>query len=194
MVPISSVDKKLGHYIIEQFKPVILVINKFDLAKAQADSEDFTQYLTEVLPGLDYAPIAFTTATEGRNVQSALDLSASLFKQANTRVSTSELNEALREIIDGAAPGVAAGKGGMAKIYYGSQVAVGPPTIVLFCNDPRRVSPAFERFLTNRFRELLPFPEVPIRLLFRTRGGESIEDLPRLSRRRRAQARGRRNR
>ncbi|MCG3180956.1 MAG: GTPase Der [Phycisphaerae bacterium] len=191
-VPVSGVDKRLGQYITEQFKPVILVINKYDLVKDRADSGDYADYLTEVLPGLEYAPVALTTASESRNVQSVLDLASSLFRQACTRVGTGQLNAVIEQISGAQGPGVGMSKGGQARIYYATQVAVRPPTIVSFMNDPRRVTPAFEKYLLNRFRESLPFPEVPMRLLFRARSGESAADLPKLSRRRRAKARGKR--
>ena len=55
------------------------------------------------------------------------------------------------------------------KFLYATQVSTGPPTLVIFVNDPQAVMPDYERYLVNRFRETLPFPEVPIRLLFRSR-------------------------
>lgn len=163
---VGQVDKRLAAYIAEQLKPCILVVNKWDLAKGRATTEDYGEYLLKTLPGLDYAPVAFTTATQSRNVQSVIDLASSLFKQARTRVTTGELNSAIeaatRENVPKAKHGV-----GNVKIYYGTQVATCPPTLVLFVNDPARVSDTYERFLLRRFRELLPFPEVPIRIMYR---------------------------
>ncbi len=74
----------LGRLIAEEYKPCIIVVNKWDLAKDVAATGDYEDYLTKMLPGLKYAPISFTTATAGKNVQSTLDLSAELFKQATT--------------------------------------------------------------------------------------------------------------
>ncbi|GMV97454.1 MAG: GTPase Der [Phycisphaerae bacterium] len=170
---VGQVDKRLAAYVAEQYKPCILVVNKWDLAKGRASSEDYGEYLLRTLPGLAYAPVAFTTASRARNVSAVIDLAASLFKQSRTRVSTGELNQALEAVAAGNAPKARKG-GGAVKIYYATQVAVSPPTIVLFVNDPGRVSPAYERFLLNRFHEWLPFREVPIRLAFR--GRRSTED------------------
>jgi hypothetical protein len=55
------------------------------------------------------------------------------------------------------------------RVYYATQTDVGPPTIVLFVNDPAMVSESYQRFMINRFRELLPYGEVPIKLLLRGR-------------------------
>jgi len=81
-VPVSQVDKRLARLIAEEHKSCIIVVNKWDLAKGVAVTDDYEDYLTETLPVLKHAPIAFTTATTGKNVQGVLDLSAELFKQA----------------------------------------------------------------------------------------------------------------
>ena len=60
------------------------------------------------------------------------------------------------------------------KIYYATQVQVAPPTIALFVNHPDYVDASYQRYVVNRFRELLPYPEVPIRLLIRPRGFSAI--------------------
>jgi len=167
---VGQVDKKLAGYITEQFKPCILVLNKWDLAKGQASADDYGEYLTKMMPGLTYAPIAFTTATADRNIQAVVDMAASLFKQANTRVSTSKLNEIVADAMEDNPPKPKHGTSPV-KVLYTTQVATCPPTIVAFVNDAGRVTPTFERFLVNRLRDRLPFDEVPIRLLFRGRGG-----------------------
>jgi GTP-binding protein len=166
--PVGQVDKRLAHTIAEEFKPVILVINKWDLAKEKSDSEAFGDYLGKVFPSLDYAPVAFTSAKDGRNIDSAIDLAASLFKQSQTRVGTGVLNQALQDAV-AAHPSPARKGGRAARFYYATQIAAQPPTILLFVNDPKRVELSYERYLLNRFRDSLPFGEVPIRLSYRAR-------------------------
>ncbi len=164
---VGTVDKRLGGYIAEQHKPCVLVVNKWDLARDRATTEQYGEYLLKTLPGLDFAPVAFMTARDGKNVQSVIDLAASLFKQARTRVTTAQLNAVFENIGDNL-PRPKHGAG-QVKIFYATQISTEPPTIVVFVNDPSRVSPAYERFIENRLREQLPFPEVPIRLMFRGR-------------------------
>lgn len=166
--PVGQVDKRLAHTVAEEFKPVILVINKWDLAKEKTDSEAFGDYLGKVFPSLDYAPVAFTSAKDGRNIDSTIDLAASLFKQSQTRVGTGPLNQALQDAVT--AHTSPARKGGRsARFYYATQIAAQPPTLLLFVNDPKRVELSYERYLLNRFRDSLPFGEVPIRLTYRAR-------------------------
>ncbi len=180
--PVSEPDKKLAQYIAEQHKPVVLVINKWDLARQRIREqrkqtedkfrdedvmEEFGEYLGQELQHLHYAPIAFITAKEGKNVQQVLDLAQHLFKQAHERLTTGQLNRVVRQILEQQHPSSPTGR--RAKVYYATQTDVSPPTIVLFVNNPQYVNENYQRFMINRFRELLPFAEVPIRLVIRGR-------------------------
>src|SRR5438034_706965 len=148
---ISEPDKKLAQYIAEQHKPVILVVNKWDLAMGYAREqqmankknepirdeelmEKFVEYARVELKHLDYAPVAFVTAKDGKNVQAVLDLSQHLFNQANERLSTAKVNQAIRQILEERQPSTPSGR--RARIYYATQIEVAPPTIVLFVNNP----------------------------------------------------------
>jgi GTP-binding protein len=179
--PVSDPDKKLARYIAEQFKPVILVINKWDLTReklretrkefATGDIDDgqimeeFREYLDQELAHIDYAPIAFVTAKDGRNIQTVVDAAQHLFKQSNTRLTTGQLNRVVRQILTEKTPSTPSGR--KARIYYATQTGVAPPTIVLFVNNPAFLDEPYQRFMINRFRELLPYPEVPIKLIIR---------------------------
>ena len=166
-VPVSQVDKKLAKFIAEEYKSCIIVINKWDLAKNSAATADYEDYLTKLLPGLKYAPLAFTTATEGKNVQSVLDLAVEIFKQTTTWIPTTKLNKAF-ELIKQEKVGVSGGgKKSRPKIYYATQVAVNPITILMFVNKPELFEENYRRFIVNRLRYILPTNEVPIRLFAR---------------------------
>jgi len=165
---VSQVDKKVARFIVDECKSCILVVNKWDLAKDSAATGDYEEYLTKLLPGLKYAPIAFTTATETKNIQSVLDLAAEIFKQTTTWIPTAKLNKAF-EIIKAERIGATKrGKGGWPKIYYATQIAVNPITILMFVNKPELFEENYRRFIIGRLRELLPVEEVPIRLLARS--------------------------
>jgi len=178
-VEVSKVDKKIARFIADEYKSCIIVVNKWDLAlvsaKARAAAgkdttvtDAYEGYLTEVLPSLKYAPIAFTTATEAKNVQSVLDLAAELFKQATMQIPTAKLNKAFETIKAEKAGTTKGGKGGWPKIYYATQISVNPVTILMFVNRPELFEENYRRFIIGRLRELLPIDEVPIRLLARS--------------------------
>jgi GTP-binding protein len=188
--PVSEPDKKLAGYIAEQYKPVVLVVNKWDLARRMlveqrpqgskvTDAElmeEYRTYLDLELAGLTYAPIAFVTAKDGRNIPAVIDLTRHMFKQANERVGTGRLNAAMQQVLNERP--VSASRGRRARIYYATQVDVAPPTIVLFVNDPELIDVGYQRFIVNRFRELLPYSEVPIKLLVRPRTSKDVTGEP----------------
>jgi GTP-binding protein len=124
--------------------------------------------LEKKLPEVRYAPIVFTSAIVGKNTSAAVDLSATMFKQARTRVSTGYLNSVLKQATETTTPGAKKGRKA-AKFYYATQVGTQPPTIVLFVNGAGLVKQDYERYLLNRFRETLPFGEIPIRLVLKPR-------------------------
>jgi len=165
--PAVSVDKKLASVLIESFKPVVIVVNKWDLAKGRTSTETYGDYLSKVLEGLDYAPVAFVSAISGKNVSAAVDVAAALFNQSRTRMSTGSLNRALGEVLAERGPSQRRGAK-RPRIYYAAQVATAPPTIVLFVNHADALTANYLRFLTNRFRDCTPFSEVPIRLVVRS--------------------------
>ena len=167
-VPVGRVEKRLARYLGELFKPTVIAINKWDLAEGRANREDYGPYITQTLPELAYAPIVLTCATEGLGLPQAVRLAGELFAQARTRVGTGQLNAAVAEIVAHHSPrrGRTTRPG---RIYFATQVAVAPPTVVLFVNDVSVFDAAYQRYLLNQLRDRLPFPEVPIRLLLRQR-------------------------
>ncbi len=178
LVPVAEVDLKLATAVLDEYKPIVIAINKWDLAQETgAKPGDFDEYLGRVLPQISYAPVVFLTAKTGRNVYAAVDLAQSLHNQARQRLTTGRLNAALQEILALRGPSPKRGTKPV-KIYYATQIAVAPPTIVFFCNDPGLVRDDYRRFMQNRLRELTPFKEVPIRMLFRPRGAGSGPEPP----------------
>jgi len=163
-VPLSQVDKKLGHMIVEDFKPCVLVVNKWDLARDKAEPEDYGDYLAKMLPGLQFAPIVLASAKEKLNIDKVLGLVRQVHKQATTKVTTPKLNKAIELIMSQRGPGSKKGTG-VPKVYYATQVAVQPVTIMMFVNRPQLFDENYLRYMTGRLREMLPVKEVPLRIM-----------------------------
>jgi GTP-binding protein len=162
---VSKVDKQLAHYVLENHKPAIFVCNKWDLMKATTRTGKMVQYLRAVFPSLDYVPIAFITAQSGKNVHATLNLAQNLFKQASARVGTGDLNRVVREALERQPPPQRQNR--RPKVFYATQVASNPPTVVLFTNGPELFDNTYQRYLLKTFREQLPFHDVPIKLYLR---------------------------
>ncbi len=161
---ISVLEKTLAKYAIDHHKPLVLAANKWDLVGGERTPEDFREYLDTHLPGLSFAPISFLSAIDGSNVEETLALCRELYDQANHRVDTGELNRVVERALEARSPGK---KGYRVRVRYATQPEVAPPTFVLFVNDKRLIGKDFLRFLSNRLREELPFPEVPLRIVLR---------------------------
>jgi GTP-binding protein len=177
---ISMVDKQLVGEIAEEFKPCIFVVNKWDLGQeAEMTTEKWTQYIQHCFGTLGFAPIAFITAKEPMTVKRLINVAQSIAKQARMRVSTSRLNQLVRQAVVRNHPPMRANR--EARIFYATQVATEPPTIVVKCNDPKVVDKSWRRYLLGVFRDQLPFAEVPIKVYYRSRnasgpGGDEPTD------------------
>ena len=170
--PVSQVDKKLVSLIVDEYKPCVLVVNKWDLAKGFASTDDYANYLNKMIPGMPHAPIAFTTAKDKKNVASVLDLATELFKQASVKIPTAKLNKAIEVLRE---ERISTRKSGVPRIYYGTQVSVRPVSLLLFVNRIRLFDDNFRRHAMNRLGELLGLEEVPIRLLLRERTRRALK-------------------
>ena len=166
-VPISQVDKQLGQEIVKHHKPCVIVLNKWDLAEKEHKQEEYVDYLDQTLKGLSFAPVVFISAKEKRGMKDAVAMALNLTEQAAHRVPTGELNRVVEKIVSERGPRSPVGH--YPKIYYVTQLEVSPPTIALFVNDPEVFDPTYQRYLMNRFRDLLPYSEVPIKLLIKPR-------------------------
>ncbi len=162
---ISQVDKKVAAYCVEHCKPVLLVGNKLDKSPT-VDLEHWDEYIRQQLPGLDFAPVTFISALEGRNVESMLDLLVDLRGQARTEIPTPRLNEVLQAAKTRLLP---RSKGKLPKLFYGTQLGIEPVTLLIFVNEPSLFRGQYDRYLQNRLREEFDCQEVPMRLVFRRR-------------------------
>jgi len=164
---VSKVDKQLMGYVMENFKPCIFVINKWDLMHGTVTTDRWVRYLRDQFPNLSYSPIAFITGETGKNVKALLNHSTMLFKQARARVTTGQLNRIIHAAVDAHQPPPYQNR--RPKIYYATQVAVEPPTVVLVCSEPKGFANDYQRYLINILRDHLPYGEVPIKLYLHKR-------------------------
>jgi GTP-binding protein len=173
--PIGRVDKQLMDTILEEAKPVVFVINKWDLYAGEVARKEWVDYLRETFRSMPWAPVEFTTATSGRNVKTVVDTAQRLFRQSSTRIPTAKLNTVIRSAVETNRP-PADGRGRPVRVYYATQVEVNPPTIVLSTSAPRSITEPYQRYHVNSLRQTTPLREVPIRLLVRGRGSDAPAD------------------
>ena len=164
-------DKKIAGYAHEQGKGLILVVNKWDLI--EKDDKTYTEFeknLRKNLLFMSYAPIIFVSALTKQRVHKVLDLVKYVAEQQSVRISTSVLNEIVREAVMQNPPPTDKGK--RLKILYITQSGVKPPTFVLFVNEPEILHFSYERYLENKLRESFGFEGTSIKFVVRKRENE----------------------
>jgi GTP-binding protein len=115
---------------------------------------------------LDWAPMLFTSALTGQRVQGVFAMAAAVVEQHRRRVSTAVVNEVLQEALRWRSPPTTRG-GRQGRLYYGTQVASGPPSFTLFVNEPKLFGDTYRRYVERQIREGLGFEGTPIRLFWR---------------------------
>ena len=131
---IGRVDKQLTEYILENHKPAVFVINKWDTVKGEMTTGDMAVYVRKIFLMLDYVPIAFATASTGKNAYRILNLAQELHKAAGKRVTTGVLNRVVQRAVEANPLPMRQNKQG--RIYFATQIAVHPPTIAFVTNGP----------------------------------------------------------
>ncbi|MDA7933052.1 MAG: ribosome biogenesis GTPase Der [Mariniblastus sp.] len=176
---ISKVDRQLCSYIEAAYKPVVFVVNKWDLMAEHMATERWADYIHDNFSTLWNAPIAFVTGQTGQNCKRLMNHAQMLFKQSRARVGTPKLNRIVKEALIKHPPPMASNKK-RPKIYYAAQIGIEPPTIMLKCNNPDAFSKTYRRYLLGVLRDSLEFGEVPIRMVLEKRSSsdpnESIEE------------------
>lgn len=161
-----SQDVHVSNYAIENNKPVIIVVNKWDLVDHAQDAQiKYAAELKTFFKFLDYAPVVFVSALTGSNIQkifAAMDeVDATMHKQIPSSLLNSVI---LKAQMDNEAPDF---NGGRLKISYCTQTKDVPPTFILFCNNPNYFHFSYQRYLENVIRKQFGFLNCPIKLLIR---------------------------
>jgi GTP-binding protein len=165
---ITSQDAHIAGYILDAWKSVVVVVNKWDaIEKDTYTIEDYTNHIRNELNFLSYVPILFISALTGQRVNQVIPTALQVQEERLVRLSTSQINKVLRKAQD---QHPAPSKSGRhLNLLYGTQVRSDPPTFMIFVNDPELVHFSYKRFLENRFRDEYGFIGTPIRLVFKKR-------------------------
>lgn len=165
---IREMDKRIAGYAEDAGKGVMFVVNKWDVV--EKDDKTMNKYITDIRDNfqfLDYAPIAFVSAKTRQRVTTLFDKVKLISENHALRIQSSVLNEVVEDAV--ARNPAPSEKGRRLRIYYATQVAIKPPTFVVFVNEPEIMHFSYERFLQNRLRDSFGFEGTPIRLITRAR-------------------------
>jgi GTP-binding protein len=168
--PLARQDLRVLNLAEERGKGIVAAVNKWDLAEAETGTaEAYARAFRAAAPTLSFVPLVFVSAKTGRRVDKALDTALRVGEARRTRVPTAEVNRVLRDLVDRVPPPVRRGRN--VRILYGNQVAVEPPTFVLFASEADAVPDSYRRYLEAGMREAWEFEGVPLRFLLRADAG-----------------------
>ena len=172
---VSEQDAKIAGYIAEEGKPVVILVNKWDLVdKDEVSTRKMEQAVYDTLSFMTYAPIVTVSCKSGQRLSRVLPLVQDVYAKCRFRVSTGILNDVLNDAIAAFEP--PADKGRRLKIYYATQAREIPPTFVLFVNEPQLMHYSYLRYLENHLRKTFELTGTPIRMVCRGRGNKEDGD------------------
>lgn len=166
---VTEQDAKIAGEAHEAGKGIILVINKWDIYEKETGTlEKYKKDIYNKLAYLTYAPVIFISAKSGQRVDKLFELIKMVANNNAMRVSTSVLNQVIAEAIAVTQP--PSDRGRRLKILYVTQVAVKPPTFVIFVNNKELLHFSYERYLINQIRSNFGLEGTPIRVIVREKG------------------------
>jgi GTP-binding protein len=165
---VTDQDARIAGLAFEKGKGCIIGVNKWDLIGKNIKNKK--QYLEDVryhLKYLSFAPILPISAKTGMGREKLLNTIHQVYRQYTRRIDTGPLNQALKTILSGHSLPLRGGQ--RVKIYFATQVETRPPTFVFFANYPENIHFSYQRYMTNKLREIFRFDQCPIRIIFRKR-------------------------
>ncbi|AVQ33141.1 ribosome biogenesis GTPase Der [Staphylococcus muscae] len=161
-------DKRVAGYAHEEGKAIVIVVNKWDTL--EKDSKTMKRFMDDIRNNfqfLDYAQIAFVSAKEGTRLRTLFPLINEASENHKKRVQSSTLNEVITDAIS--MNPTPTDKGRRLNIFYTTQVAIEPPTFVVFVNDVELMHFSYKRYLENQIRSAFGFEGTPVHIIARKR-------------------------
>ena len=168
---VTEQDAKIAGIAHDRGKGIIIAVNKWDaIEKNDKTIYEYTKKVQDVLSFMQYAEILFISAVTGQRLSKLFELIDVVRQNQNLRVATGVLNEIMTEAVALQQP--PSDKGKRLKLFYMTQVAVKPPTFVIFVNDKELAHFSYIRYLENRIRETFGFKGTALKFLIRERSGK----------------------
>ena len=166
---VTEQDAKIAGIAHEKGKGVIIAVNKWDaIGKNDKTIYKHTNRIREVLSFMPYAEIVFISAKTGLRISRMFEILDAVIENQTMRIQTGVLNEILAEAVAMQQP--PSDRGRRLKIFYMTQVAVKPPTFVIFVNDKELMHFSYTRYLENKIRDTFDFGGTPLKFIVRERG------------------------
>ncbi|MDN2452280.1 ribosome biogenesis GTPase Der [Lactobacillus sp. UCMA15818] len=165
---IREQDKKVAGYAHEAGRGIIILVNKWDtLKKDNRTMTEFEEKIRQEFQYLSYAPIIFVSAVTKQRLDKLPELIKKINDNHQRRIASAVLNDVIMDAI--ARNPTPTDHGKRLRVYYTTQVAVKPPTFIVFVNDPELMHFSYQRFLENQIRDSFDFTGTPVHIIERKR-------------------------
>ncbi|MCM1155970.1 MAG: ribosome biogenesis GTPase Der [Roseburia sp.] len=165
---VTEQDAKIAGIAHDRGKATIIAVNKWDaIEKNDKSVNQFTQKVRQILSFMTYAEVTFISALTGQRLFKLYELIDAVYENHAMRVATGVLNEIMAEAVAMQQP--PSDKGKRLRLYYITQVAVKPPTFVIFVNDKELMHFSYTRYIENQIRETFGFKGTPLKFFIRER-------------------------
>ena len=165
---VTEQDAKIAGIAHERGKGIIIAVNKWDaIEKDNSTVKKHTEKIRQILSFMPYAEILFISAKSGQRLNKIFEMIDIVIENNSMRVATGVLNEIVAEAVAMQQPPTDKGK--RLKLFYITQVAVKPPTFVIFVNDKEQMHFSYTRYLENRIRDTFGFRGTALRFIIRER-------------------------
>ena len=165
---VTEQDAKIAGIAHERGKGVIIAINKWDdIEKNDKTIYEYTRNVKDILSFMPYAEMIFISAKTGQRLGKLFEMIDVVIENSTLRVGTGVLNEIMSEAVAMQQP--PSDKGKRLRLYYITQVAVKPPTFVIFVNDKELMHFSYTRYIENKIREAFGFKGTPLKFIIRER-------------------------
>lgn len=182
---VTAQDRRIAALLEESGKACIMVVNKYDLQRAEYTPDELLKELRFSIPGMSYAPAVFVSAKDKYNLDGLLDQAAQVMGQLELRIPTSTVNRVLKDAFERVSPPVVGTS--PLKFYYAAMVANEPPRFILFVNEPKYCADNYLNYLKKALRSAFDFTGLPIVVTLRARpkkvssfhtAGRSVKNKP----------------
>ena len=165
---VTEQDAKIAGIAHERGKGIIIVVNKWDaIEKNDKTMREYENEVRRILSFMPYAEIMYVSAKTGQRLPKLFDMIDMVIENQTLRVATGVLNEIMSEAVAMQQP--PSDKGKRLKLYYITQVAVKPPSFVIFVNDKELMHFSYTRYLENKIREAFGFKGTSLKFFIRER-------------------------
>ncbi len=162
---ITHQDVSIGRILQEAFRPVVILVNKWDIHPKGAEQARAERIIRKELRTIHFAPILFVSAKTGQGLEKILPLAAAAFEESLRKAPTAQVNRVFQEAVSRQQPPFK--KGNQVRFFYGYQRQGHPPAFEVFVSHPECITPSYLRYLEEELRKSVGMESTPLQIVLK---------------------------